>query len=96
LDELTITNYTQVPFETMLKCDGEIICDCWLLRNSLNKYGIDLTKPMLFNEFLRQIGTHLTPMNCKSLFGQGMWYVIDDGIQPNIFLTEDSNNKEDH
>jgi hypothetical protein len=69
----------EVPFETMLKCDGEIICDCWLLSNSINKYGIDLTKAMLFNDFLKLIGTYLTSLNCKSLFSQAKWFVIDDG-----------------
>lgn len=73
--------YKEVPFETMLKCDGEIICDCWLLNNSINMHGVDLRQPMLFGEFLRQIGTHLTSFNCQSLFNQAKWYVIDDGIQ---------------
>jgi hypothetical protein len=78
--------YKEVPFEIMLKCDGEIMCECWLLHNSTIKYGVDLRKPMLFNEFLAQIGIHLTSMNCSSLFQQAKWYVIDDGIQPYFFM----------
>lgn len=80
--------YREVPFEVMLKCDGEIKCDCWLLSNSINKYGVDLKRPMLLNEFIRQIGEHLTAMNCQSLFSQAKWYVIDDGVQPDFFLSE--------
>ena len=79
--------YKEVPFKIMLKCDGEIICDCWLLSNSINKYGIDLTKPMYFSELLKNIGTYLTSMNCSSIFEQSKWYVIDDGIQPYFFMT---------
>ena len=79
--------YIEVPFELMLKCDGEIICKCWLLSNSINKYGIDLEKPIYFNKLVKQIGAHLTSMNCQSLFAQARWYVIDDGIQPNINVT---------
>ena len=85
MDEI---KYREVPFEVMLKCDGEIKCECWLLSNSINKYGVDLTQPMLFNEFLRQIGTHLTAMNCQSLFAQSKWYVIDDRIQPDFFMKQ--------
>ncbi|MRD18500.1 hypothetical protein GH870_11235 [Bacillus thuringiensis] len=73
--------YVEVPFEVMLQCDGDIKCECSLLSNSINKYGVDLREPMLFNEFLRQIGTHLTAMNCQILFKYAKWYVIDDGIQ---------------
>ena len=78
--------YKEVSFEIMLKCDGKIICECWLLHNSIDKYSIDLTKPMYFNELLRHIGTHLTSMNCSSLFEQAKWYVIDDGVQPYFFM----------
>lgn len=73
--------YVEVPFEVMLGCDGEIKCVYSSLSNSINKYGVDLTQPMLFNEFLRQIGTYLTAMNCQMLFKYAKWYVIDDGIQ---------------
>lgn len=79
--------YVEVPFDIMLKCDGEIICDYWLLDNSINKYGVDFKRPMLFNTFLKLIGVHLTPMNCKSLFQQTKWYVIDDGIQSKFFIS---------
>lgn len=80
--------YKQVPFEIMLKCDGDIICESWLLHNSLNKYGEDLTQPMLFDHFLKAIGEHLTSMNCKSIFTSGKWYVIDDGVQPDFFINK--------
>ncbi|PEP21711.1 hypothetical protein CN566_28320 [Bacillus wiedmannii] len=83
--------YTEVPFEVMLQCDGEIICECWLLSNSINEFGVDLRKPMFFNEFLRQIGTHLTSMNCQSLFKQAKWYVVDDGIQTKQTNTTNEN-----
>lgn len=73
--------YVEVPFETMLKCDGDIMCDCWLLNDSVNRYGVDLTKPMPFNKFLELIGKHLTSMNCSSIFRQARWFVISDGIQ---------------
>lgn len=78
--------WREVPFEIMLKCDGEIKCECWLLNNSINKYGVNLRKPMYFNELLKQIGIHLTSMNCQSLFTQSKWYVIDDGVQPDFFM----------
>lgn len=83
--------WREVPFEIMLKCDGKILCDCWLLSNSINKYGVDLKKPMMFNEFLRQIGEHLTSLNCSSLFQQAKWYVIDDGVQPDFFINKEYN-----
>jgi hypothetical protein len=83
MDEI---KYKEVPFEIMLKCDGEIKCECWLLNNSYSTGGIDLRKPMLINEFLKQIGTHLTSMNCSSLFSQAKWFVIDDGVQPDFFM----------
>jgi hypothetical protein len=75
-----MNRYKEVSFKEMLKSDGEIVCDCWLLSNSVNKYGVDLQTPMMLNEFLRQIGTYLTPMNCSSLFNQSKWYVIDEGF----------------
>lgn len=80
--------WTEVPFNIMLRCDGEIKCESWLLNNSINDYGIDLKEPMMFNEFLRQIGACLTSMNCSQLFNNAKWYVIDDGIQPKIFLED--------
>lgn len=78
--------FKEVPFETMINCDGVIICEYWLLDNSINKYGVNLKGPMMFNEFLKQIGTYLTSMNCKALFKYAKWYVIDDGIQPDLFI----------
>ena len=73
--------WVEVPFEVMLRCDGEIKCEYSALSNSINKYGIDLREPMMFNEFLRQIGTHLTSLNCQWLLLHAKWFVIDDGIQ---------------
>ncbi|MFS0878290.1 hypothetical protein [Solibacillus isronensis] len=74
------TKWKEVSLEEMLKSDSPIKCDVWLLSNSRIKYGVDLTQPMLFNEFLHLIGTHLTSMNCKSLFKQANWYIIDEGF----------------
>lgn len=74
--------WREVPFEIMLKCDGEIICKHWLLYNR----DVDLESPMYFGEFIRQISFHLTDFNCKSLFQQAKWYVIDDGVQPDFFI----------
>jgi hypothetical protein len=78
--------FKEVPFEIMLKCDGEIKCNHWLLNNSYKTGGIDLTQPMLFNDFIKQIGTYLTSFNCKSLLTQARWYIIDDGVQPDFFI----------
>jgi hypothetical protein len=78
--------WREVPFEIMLKCDGNIKCKHWLLNNRYKTDGIDLTQPMSFNEFIKLIGTYLTGYNCKSLFANAKWYVIDDGIQPDFFL----------
>lgn len=72
--------WKEVSFEEMLKSDSPIKCEVWLLSNSKNKYGVDLREPMLFNKFLKLIGTHLTSMNCKSLFEQAKWYIIDEGF----------------
>lgn len=80
--------WREVPFEIMLKCDGDIKCECWLLSNSINRYGVDLNQPMALRDFLRLIGTHLTSMNCSSLFEQAKWYVIDDGVQPDFYLAK--------
>lgn len=80
--------WRKVPFEIMLKCDGDIKCKCWLLSNSQNKYGVDLREPMSFCVFLKQIGTYLTSMNCQSVFQQAEWYVIDDGIQPDFYIKQ--------
>lgn len=65
----------EVSFEGMLKSDCLIVCEHWTLFNSINEFGIDFTQPMLFREFLQEIGKHLTSMNCKSLFHQAKWYV---------------------
>lgn len=86
-EDLINVKWREVPFEIMLKCDGDIKCECWLLSNSINKYGLDLRQPMELNEFLKLIGTHLTSMNCSSLFEQSKWYVIDDGVQPDFYLS---------
>jgi len=72
--------YKEVPFQTMLRSDGKMICEHWLLINSVGRYGVNLGKPMMFNEFLKQIGTYLTPMNCKSVLQQARWYIADDEI----------------
>jgi len=73
--------YVQVPFQVMLHCDGKIKCECWVLSNSRIDYGVDLEQPMMLNEFLHKVGEHLTSMNCKSLFEEAKWFVIDDGTQ---------------
>lgn len=80
--------FAEVPFEVMMQCDGDIRCECWVLSNSRNKYGVDLKQPMLFNEFLRQIGTHLTPMNCKTVLTESRWFVIDDDVQVNFYMNK--------
>lgn len=80
--------FAEVPFEVMVQCDGDIKCECWVLSNSRIRYGVDLQQPMLFNEFLRQIGTHLTPMNCKTVLTDSKWYVIDDGVQVAFYMKD--------
>jgi len=72
----------------MLKCEGEIKCKHWLLSNSINKHDVDLKQPMLFSEFLVQIGLHLTSLNCQSIFKDSKWFVIDDGVQPKMHLED--------
>ncbi len=76
-----IVKYKRVPFEEVLQSDSPIVCDCWLLSNSVIKYGVDFKQPMLFNEFLSLIGEHLTSLNCKSLFQQANWYIIDESFK---------------
>lgn len=65
----------QVTFEEMLGRDEMIVCDYWVLNNSINKYGVSFKEPMLFSDFLFLIGKHLSSMNCKSLFKNAKWYV---------------------
>jgi hypothetical protein len=76
-----IVKYKRVSIEEMLQSDSPIVCDCWLLSNSVIKYGVDFKQPMLFNEFLVLVGTHLTSLNCKSLFQQANWYIIDESFK---------------
>lgn len=68
----------KVDFRAMLRSDCKIVCDHFTLNNSKRKWGIDFTEPMLFDDFLRLIGTNLTPMNCKSLFHDAEWYIWTD------------------
>jgi len=80
-DEFTVNGipYIIVPFETMLKCDGEVICCYWLLNQAMK--GQYCNKPMLLNVILSVMGSSLTAFNCQSVLRHAKWYVINDGIQ---------------
>jgi hypothetical protein len=65
----------KLDFDSMLNSDCPIVCRHWLLSNSKNQYGIDFTEPMYFNEFLRNIGEHLSGLNCKGLFKNAEWFI---------------------
>ena len=85
----------KVSFEAMLRSECKIVCVSSSLNNSKNRYGVDFTQPMVFNEFLELIGTHLTGMNCKSLFQQAEWYIWTDDsdeIIEKYFIKSDNNN----
>jgi hypothetical protein len=73
-----LEKWKEVSFEEMLQSDSPIKCDHWLLSNSENNFGIDLTQPFVFSEFLHEIGDFLTSMNCKSIFQHAKWYIINE------------------
>ena len=77
--------WKEVSFTTMINCDGKVKCDHWLLNNTYKTNGVDLRKPMYFNEFLQEIGRNFSDLNCKFILAQAKWCVIDDGIQPYFF-----------
>lgn len=71
--------FIRVSFETMLKCDGEVICSHWLLNQAMEPQYCN--KPMLLNIILENMGSLLTAFNCQSVLRHANWYVINDGIQ---------------
>lgn len=82
--------FKEVPFDVAIKCDGDIMCKSPVLHARNRAGGIDLEKPMMFNQFLEQIGKHFTSMNCSIIFAdpETKWYAIDDGVQIEFYMHE--------
>jgi hypothetical protein len=75
----------EVQFEGILAYDGPIVCEHWVLSNSTIKHGVDFTKPMMLDKFLRKIGKCYNSINCASILKDARWFIYtcdeDDTIE---------------